>query len=162
MLTVHLETTVISYLVALPSRDLIVAARQATTREWWKTARGRYRLVVSDPVLDEISVGDPEMAAERMRAVSGLDILSATRASLELQAYYQSSLGLAENARLDTLHLALASDYRVDYLVTWNLKHIANGHVIRRLNQLNESLRIDTPVIVTPDELMEPEIGGRL
>ena len=101
------------------------------------------------------------MAADRHKAVAGLEILTTDRAALDLHIYYRSALGLGENARLDTLHMALASVYRIDYLVTWNLKHIANGHVIRRLNRLNEGLRMDTPVIVTPDELMEPEIGGR-
>jgi hypothetical protein len=156
MQTVYLETTVPSYLVARPSRDLIVAAHQQITREWWDGARRRYDLVISDAVLEEISVGDPAVAADRLKAVAGMRVLTSNDEVRELAKVYGKSLGLPDRARVDLTHLSFAVVAEVDYLVTWNCAHIANGSVIRRLIKVNESIGRTTPLIITPTELLDP------
>lgn len=75
MATVYLETTIPSYLVAEPSRDLVVAANQKITHDWWRTARERFDLLISEPVLDEIQAGDPDMAARHLEIIDGLPML---------------------------------------------------------------------------------------
>lgn len=160
MSTVYLETTVPSYLVARPSRDLVVAAHQQITREWWDSARNRFHLYVSAAVLDEIRLGDQEYAARRMEIVADLDVLAFSADVEELIRAYHHRLGLVGSAAVDLPHFAYAVTYNMDYLVTWNCKHIANGQVIRRLSLVNGELKRPTPVIVTPEVLLEAFPGG--
>jgi hypothetical protein len=153
--TVYLETTVPSYLVARPSRDLIVAAHQQITQEWWATAFERFDMYVSDAVIDEMAVGNVDYSARRLELVSELGVLAFTVDVENLIHSYHERLGLVGSATADLPHFAYAVAYEMDYLVTWNCKHIANGQVIRRLNQINSELQRHTPVIVTPEELLE-------
>lgn len=144
-----------SDLVASPSRDLVIAAHQQVTREWWDTAKERFHLYVSEAVLAEIQAGDPNYAARRMETVANLDVLAFSDDVESLIRVYHRRLGLAGSATADLPHFAYAVAYNMDYLVTWNCKHIANGQVIRRLNVANGELGRPTPVIVTPEELLE-------
>lgn len=150
---VYVETTIPSLLVANPSRDLITAARQLITAEWWNTAKKRFELVISEVVLREVRRGDPQMARKRLDALEDLRILPLTADAQRLAHFYEAHLGLAQNARVDILHLATAVTYEVEYLVTWNLAHLANAAVIRRLQKLNTEIGAMTPLIVTPEEL---------
>ncbi|NOX54800.1 MAG: type II toxin-antitoxin system VapC family toxin [Planctomycetes bacterium] len=154
---VYLETTVVSYLAAMPSRDLIVAAHQQLTHDWWRTARSRFDLYISEAVLHEISLGDPEAVARRLQIVEGIPILKSTEDVTALVVAYDLRLGLTGRARADLVHIAFAVAYELDYLVTWNCRHLAHGGTIRRLARANAELRRFTPIIVTPEELMEPE-----
>lgn len=156
MLTVYLETTIPSYLVARPSRDLVIAGHQQITHDWWERASSQFELVVSEAVLREIQAGDPNAAAERLRVVEGLKILPLSAEVRSVAGIYAQRLALPNRAATDLLHLAFAVAYEIDYLVTWNCAHIANGQVIRRLLQVNGELRRSTPIIVTPEELLEP------
>ena len=157
MPTVYVETTIPSYLTAAPSRDLIVAGRQQITREWWATARDRFELFVSEAVLQEIRAGDPDMAARRMQIVDGLPVLDVTSQVDSLVEVYQERLGLPDRARPDIAHIAVSVVYELDYLLTWNCTHIANGHVIRRLMEVNHMLGRFTPLLLTPDQLLQPQ-----
>lgn len=152
-LSVYLETTIPSYLASRPSRDLVTAAHQQVTHEWWSAARTSFRLYVSEAVIDEIRGGDPEIAAKRLELVEDLPILELRDDVLDLVEIYGRGLGLPDRAQVDLVHIAFAVAYDLDYLVTWNCKHIANGSVIRRLGELNRRLKKPTPVIVTPEEL---------
>jgi hypothetical protein len=156
---VYLESTIPSYLAARPSRDIIVAAHQQITWEWWETARDGYELFVSDVVLAEIKAGDPRAAARRLEFVEGVTALEANEEVLALAREYQAELLLPPAARRDILHVALAVLYEVDYLLTWNCTHLANGHVIRRLIDTNTRQGRFTPMIVTPDVLLGKETG---
>jgi hypothetical protein len=160
MLSVYLETTIPSYLVARPSRDLIVAAHQQITFEWWNTARDRFDLYVSQAVLDEIQAGDPEYAARRRELIADLDVLAFSQDVEELIRVYFRRLGLAGAATGDLPHFAYSVAYNVDYLVTWNCKHIANGQVVKRLQVVNRELGRPTPIILTPEELLDVLPGG--
>ncbi len=153
--SVYLETTVPSYLAAEPSRDLVVAGHQQTTREWWQTARVRFDLCISEYVLDEIAAGDPIVAAKRLAFVETLTVLNANDEVHALADLYSRRLGLSGKALFDVPHFAFAVAYKIEYLVTWNCSHIANGMVIRRLNAVNMELGRFCPAIVTPDELMD-------
>jgi predicted nucleic acid-binding protein len=153
MLTVYVETTIPSYLAAFPSRDLVAAANQQITHEWWRTAGQRFELVVSDSVLLEISAGDAIMAKKRMELVAGLRVLRSDENVQKLFHLYQKRLSMPKRAENDLLHLASAVRYSVDYLVTWNCAHIANGQVIKRLIAVNKAEGLPTPLIVTPQEL---------
>jgi hypothetical protein len=155
MPTVYLETTIPSYLAAHPSRDLIIAAHQQITHEWWREARQHFEGYISEAVLAEIRAGDPDAAARRLAIVDGLPILALHEDVRALVHAYDQRFRLGERARADLPHVAFAVAYAMDYLVTWNCAHLANGEVIRRLREVNVALQRPTPIIVTPEELLE-------
>jgi len=155
MQKVYLETTIPSYLAAKASRDLIIAAHQQITQDWWQTAHNRFELYISEAVLDEVRAGDPEAIERRLRFIEGLPVLALNEDVRVLTRHYDKSLGLSGRARADIPHLAYAVSYRMDYLVTWNCSHIANGEMIRRLLTANVELNRSTPLIVTPEEILE-------
>ena len=155
MLKVYLETTVPSYLAAYPSRDLIIAAHQRISQDWWSTARARFDLFVSEAVLAEIRAGDPEAVSRRLQMIEDVPILELNDDVRSLAACYDERLGLAGRARADIPHFAFAVSYEMDYLVTWNCAHIANGEMIRRLLRVNAELGRATPLIVTPEEILQ-------
>lgn len=155
MASVYLETTIISYLTGRSSRDVVVAGHQQTTREWWDGSRKHHDLFVSEVVLREMQAGDAKAAELRMRMVEGIPCLG-LNADVEALAHaYHTELQLPPKAGNDVLHISLAVSYELDYLVTWNCTHIANGYTIKRLVAINDRLGRKTPIIVTPEELME-------
>jgi len=156
----YLESTIISYLAAFPSRDLIVAAHQQITHEWWDRARSRFSNYISQAVLDEIGIGDPGAASRRLALVTGLPILALTEEVELLAEEYLHKLGLPRGSQLDMVHLACAVFYEVDYLLTWNCAHLANGLVIKRLQRVNDAFGRATPIIATPEELLTSPGGG--
>lgn len=131
--TVYVETTIPSYLVAEPSRDIVVAAHQQTTRDWWHTAAEQFELVISELVYEELSHGRTDLVAKRLELVGGLTLLSANARVDELVGKYCRELGLTGRTSADVPHLAYCVAYEIDYLVTWNCAHLANGRVVRRL-----------------------------
>lgn len=153
--TAYLETTIPSYLAARPSRDLVVAAHQQVVHEWWRTACKRFDLFISEAVLDEIRAGDSEVVEKRLAIVEGIPILGINEEVRFLLRTYDRGLGLRGRARADLPHFAFAVAYEMDFLITWNCSHIANGTIIRRLLHLNERLQRPTPLIVTPEEVLE-------
>jgi len=155
MPSVYVETTIPSYLAAYPSRDLVMAAHQQITRDWWRTARERFDLYISEAVLNEIRGGDPEAAARRLEMLGGLPVLALTDDVRNLVREYVPRLGLPGRGRADLPHFAFAVAYEMDYLVTWNCRHIANGEIIRRLMDANTELNRPTPLIVTPEEILD-------
>jgi hypothetical protein len=154
MATVYIETTIPSYLTARPSRDLVTAAHQQITHDWWDTATDRFDIYVSDAVLEEIQRGDPTYAAKRMEIVAELQVLSFTTDVGYLIREYAARFVLGGSAATDLSHFAYSVAYNMDYLVTWSCRHIANGQIIKRLATANRDLGRRTPVIVTPEELL--------
>jgi predicted nucleic acid-binding protein len=157
--TLYLESTIPSYLAARPSRDLIVAAHQQITHEWWQQARPNFDIYISEVVVAEIRAGDPDAASRRLALVEALPILALTEEVEDLALVYQDKLGLPQRARLDAIHLACTVVHELDYLLTWNCTHIANGIVIQRLRAVNITLNWKTPIIVTPEELLASPEG---
>ena len=154
MPSVYLETTIPSYLAAHPSRDLVMAAHQQITQDWRRSAQQRFDLYISDAVLNELRGGDPDAAVRRLAMVDGLPALQINDDVRRLVREYDRRLGLVGRARADLPHFAFAVAYQMDYLVTWNCRHIANGEVIRRLLDANAELRRPTPLLVTPEEIL--------
>jgi hypothetical protein len=155
--TVYIETSIISYLTARPSRDLIVAGHQQITHEWWRTVCPNVDCFISEPVIQEAGRGDHEAAQKRLAVTVGIPTLMLNEEIKELAQKYQSAAKIPDKAKLDAFHLALPAWYKVDYLLTWNCKHIANGNVRKIIENINKPLNIHTPIICTPEELMEVE-----
>jgi len=153
--TVYIETSIISYLTARPSRDLIVAGHQQITHEWWSEVRPEVDCLISSYVIDEASQGDPQAAQKRLEAMAGFPILTLNEDIKALALKYQTAAQIPEKAKLDAFHLAFPSWYKIDYLLTWNCKHIANANVRKIVENINRQLNIHAPIICTPEELME-------
>jgi len=152
--SVYVETTIPSYLVALASRDIVVAGHQQTTHDWWQTAAERFDLLISELVYQELARGNPVQAAKRLEIVGELAILGSNAEVEELVQKYSRELGLVGPAQGDLPHFAFCVAYEVDYLVTWNCAHIANALVVRKLRDINAQSNLWMPIICTPDELM--------
>ena len=159
MPTVYLETTIPSYLAAHPSRDLIIAAHQQISHEWWLTAKERFVLYTSEAVLLEVRNGDPAAVTRRLEVLDDIPILEQNSDVRSLVQTYDQQIGLQGGARADIPHFAFAVAYEMDYLLTWNCKHIANGIIIRRLMNINATLHRKTPLIITPEEILESPEG---
>ncbi len=150
----YLETTIPSYLAARRSRDLRIAADQETTEEWWENRRGDYEIFVSEPVLDEAAQGDPEFAARRLALLAGLPRLPLTTEAGQLASRLLTSQIIPAKAAPDALHLALAAVHDIDFLLTWNCKHIHNLNLERRIEAACRELGFQCPIICTPAELI--------
>jgi len=134
--TVYLETSVISYLAARMSRDLLVAGQQQVTWDWWDKERHRYRLVISQSVVREASLGDPGVAKRRLAFVEGIELLGLDEGTYQLASDLISRHAVPEKARTDAIHIAVAAVNAVDYLLTWNCKHINNAHTRKLINSV--------------------------
>jgi len=154
---VYIESTIPSYLVARPARDLLQAAHQQTSRDWWELKRWRHELFTSQVVLDEIGFGEPAMARLRLETMADIPLLPVNDESVELARNILSSGLLPATADRDALHIALASVCNMDILLSWNCRHIANATIQTRLRRLTESTGFELPVICTPEEMMESD-----
>lgn len=151
--SVYLETTIPGYLATGAMSDLVPAAHQQITQEWWKEARANFDLFISEAVLEEIRAGDQTFAAQRLELVNDLPVLALNDEVRDLVQVYNRRLGLPEDAVAGGIHIAFAIAYGLDYLVTWNCKHIANGRIIHRLAAIHRKVRRPNSVIVTPEQL---------
>jgi hypothetical protein len=154
---VYLETTIISYLTARPSRSVLSAAHQQITVDWWTRRRHDFDLLVSELVLREAEAGDPEAARRRLEILAGLPRLTLTKEAIELAADFLRKGLLPEKAAEDGMHIAIATAHDVDYLLTWNCAHIANPEIQERLAKFLYERGLVLPFICTPEELL----GGR-
>lgn len=154
METVYIETTIVSYLVANPSRDLVTAAEQQATRDWWRVRRPLFQCVVSDETLREAARGDAEQARLRLAALSGLGTVAISPEVSNLAAQFLATGALPASARSDAIHLAAAAGAEVDFLLTWNCRHLANAQILRRLAREAAARGWRLPTVCTPLELM--------
>ncbi|MSS73706.1 MAG: DNA-binding protein [Candidatus Latescibacteria bacterium] len=153
--SVYIETTVVSYLTARPSRDLIVAAHQQVTTEWWENILPLLDPFISPLVIEEASRGDESAAKERIAKLGTFPVLEVTDEVRNLADRYFGRIQIPEKARGDTYHLAAATYHGMDFLVSWNFTHILNARVKSAIQEINYLLGITTPAICTPEELME-------
>ena len=151
---VYVETTVISYLAARPSRDLRVAAHQQATAEWWERMRDGFDLFVSQLVVKEASAGDREAAARRLSYLAGIPLLDLSVRSVDLAESLKTTAAVPKEAEEDALHIAVAAAHGVRYLLTWNCRHIANAAMRDRIEAACYDLGYETPIICTPEELL--------
>jgi predicted nucleic acid-binding protein len=152
---VYLETSVVSYLAARPSRDVVIAAHQEVTRQWWAERRPAFDLLVSELVREEAERGDAEAAEKRMAIVEGIPILETTDMAVSLAEQLVVGGPIPRGSAADALHIALAAAHGIDYLLTWNCKHLANAARRNTIAALVEDAGYACPVICTPEELME-------
>lgn len=151
---VYLETTIPSYLTSSPSRDLVKAAHQQITREWWQD-RARFDLYILQVVLKEASGGDAEAARLRLEALRDIPVLALSPAASRLAQQLVQQGALPENAAVDSLHIAIAVVNGMDYLLTWNCTHIASAAMRHTIEAICRANGYETPVLCTPEELME-------
>jgi hypothetical protein len=154
---VYIEMTFVSYLTARPNRDLIVAGHQQITHDWWDTCRGRFELCVSQLVLQEAGDGDPETAQERLQVLATMTLLGIKEEAVALAEELVLAGALPAKAENDALHIAVAAVHRVQYLLTWNCRHLANAAMRARIEAACTSKGYKAPVICTPEELLEAQ-----
>lgn len=153
--SVYLETSVISYLVARPNqRDVVVAAHQQITREWWANRRHEFTLFASAVVIEEALRGDPEYAKARMGIIEQLRLADVTRAARALAAQLLLEAALPPKANADALHISIAAVNGIDNLLTWNCTHLANASILPRVNEICRAAGFEPPYVSTPEELM--------
>ena len=152
---IYIESTIPSYVVARPARDLLQAARQQITRDWWDLRRGKHKLFASQLVLDEIAFGEKTMAQLRLDLLQGVPLLQTTDGVKGFARKILASGLLPATADRDAAHIALASAYEMDILLSWNCRHIANAALQAGLRRLAEAAGFTLPVICTPEELMD-------
>lgn len=152
--TVYLETSVVSYVTAKPSRDLIVAGHQQITQEWWTARRPKFELYVSQMVLKEVGAGDENAARRRLEALRDIPLLAISEEAITLAQRYLEKGPLPSKAAEDALHIAVATVHGMDYLLSWNCKHIANAEMRQAIIRISQACGYESPIICTPEELM--------
>jgi hypothetical protein len=151
---VYIETSIIGYLTARLSRDLIVAACQQATQDWWADQAERFDLYVSAVVLREAGAGARLEAQKRIAILESIPLLDLNEDALRLAERFVRRKVLPAKAGDDAVHIALATVHDMDYLLTWNCKHIANPVMQKKLASLSRSLGYELPTICTPYEFL--------
>jgi hypothetical protein len=152
----YLETTIVSYLVARPSRDVALAVDQKITREWWNKRLHDFDIYVSEVVLAEASAGDVGIAKKRLDVLARFPVLRATPQSqiLVRELIDCGILPRKAKADADAAHVALAAVHNIHFLLTWNCRHLANGEILRQVEQFFKTKGCNHPTVCTPRELM--------
>lgn len=151
---VYVETTIVSYLTAEPTRDIVQAAHQQVTREWWQR-RANFELFVSEVVLTEVARGDPEASSRRTAALEGINVLAASADAADLADRFIRAKAVPRKALADAVHIAIAAVHGLDYVLTWNCTHIANAAIRSKIERVCREVGLQPPIICTPEELME-------
>jgi hypothetical protein len=153
--TVYIETTIVGHLTSRLPSDVVIVGQMLATRKWWDESRHQFELFTSQVVLDEVSAGDPQAATERLAAVSSLALLLISEESQELAELLLTRSALPSKARVDAAHVAIAAINGIEYLLTWNCRHLANATLRARIEQVCRDRGFEPPIICTPLELDE-------
>jgi predicted nucleic acid-binding protein len=153
--TIYVETSIISYYTSIPSRDILICANQQITKDWWEKVLPRFDAFVSPAVIEEISDGEKQMAQFRLEASSHFRILRLNNETISLAQKILKRFSFPDKAKSDALHIAFPVVHKIDYLVTWNCKHIANAFTLKAIEKLVADNGYEMPIISTPNELME-------
>ncbi len=151
---IYIETTVISYYTSRRSRDLIIAGHQQITFDWWDNQLDKYKPYISEIVYDEISRGDPVAIKRRMEVIEEFDYLEINSEVLKLAKVYYDALDLPNKARMDAIHIALAVQHGMKYLVSWNFAHLVGARPREIIEEINYKKGIRSPILCTPEELI--------
>lgn len=152
--TVYIETSILGYLTARPTDNLILAANMKITQDWWFNRSSLFDLYISEIVLEEITQGDTEIAKKRLNAVQNIPFLSVDETALSLAEQFLLKSNLPVKAGTDAVHIAIATIHSMNYLLTWNCKHIANAQIQKKLTQISFEFGYEMPTICTPYELI--------
>jgi len=156
---VYIETSIVSYLVARPSRDLVAAAHQQITVQWWDQRRADFALICSQLVIDEAARGDVHAAARRLEILAGIPMVVIDESAQDLAAKLLQHGALPSKAAADALHIAIATLADADFLLTWNCTHIANAEKLPLISQAVTGAGLRLPVICTPESLLGADHG---
>jgi predicted nucleic acid-binding protein len=151
---VYLETSVISYLTSWPSHDLIVAANQRITQDWWQLHHQDFDLFISQLVVQEASAGDEEAARRRIEVMTNIPLLALSEEAVVFAERLVKEGAMPQQAVEDALHIAVATLNGMDYLLTWNFKHIANAAMRYKIERICRLSGYEPPIICTPQELL--------
>jgi hypothetical protein len=151
---VYLETTIVSYLASKPSRDLITAAHQQITHDWWETRLADFDVYISQFVLDEAGAGDAEAAAKRLALVASFPLLDATPEALNLARALVERGAIPPRKVADAAHIAVATVHHIQFLLTWNCRHLANAEILAQVQAVCVQLGYAAPIVCTPEELL--------
>ncbi len=152
----YLDTSVISYVTNRLSRDIVTLAHQQLTRDWWERRRQNFELHVSELVVFEAGRGDADAAGARLDLIRGLPVLRVNDTARSLAESIFRATALPDKAAADALHIALSAVNGMDFLLTWNCTHIANGVVLKVVNAVCRDSGYEPPTVCTPEELMTP------
>jgi hypothetical protein len=152
--TVYIETSILGYLTARSTKNLILAANMEITKDWWEFRRNAFILYSSEAVLDEVAQGDSEIAAQRLEILRDFPLLALNQAVQDLAAQFLARSSLPPKAKVDAIHIAAATIHGMDYLLTWNCKHIANAQIQGKLAEISLDFGYVLPILCTPNELM--------
>ncbi|MBW4616075.1 MAG: type II toxin-antitoxin system VapC family toxin [Desmonostoc vinosum HA7617-LM4] len=152
--TVYIETSILGYLTSRSTKNLILAANMEITKDWWESRRSAFTLYASEAVLEEVAQGDPTIAAQRLEMLRDFSLLSLNQDVQSLAAQLLLRSNLPSKARVDAIHIAAATVHGMDYLLTWNCKHIANAQIQGKLAEISLDFGYVLPVLCTPNELM--------
>jgi len=151
--TVYIESSVISYLVSRPSRDVVIAGRQAISHDWWENHRQRFELRVSALVEEEISRGDSLTAQRRLALIENIPSLAISDEATKLTELLLTQGAVPDGSEEDALHIGIAAAQGADYLLTWNFKHINNAEMKSAITKIVEIRGLVCPQICSPEEL---------
>ncbi len=152
--SVYLETSFISYLTSRPSQSLVAAGHQLITRNWWENRRDDFNLFISELVILEAKKGDPTAAEQRLAVTEDLALLDLSEQAESFANLLLSHQAVPKKAVEDAAHIAVACVGNIDYLLTWNCKHIANAQCFKAIEELCSEQGYVSPVICTPAELL--------
>ena len=152
--TVYIETSVIGYLTARSTKNLIIAANIEITREWWEFRRNDFILYTSEAVLEEVAKGDTAIASPRLDILRDFPLLALNEAAQGLAKQFLTRSNLPPKAKVDAIHIVAATVHGMDYLLTWNCKHIANAQIQGKLAEITLGCGYVLPILCTPNELM--------
>ncbi len=151
---VYLETSIISYLTAFPSNDLITAGHQLITFNWWENQRRNFEIFASELVLQEASLGNTQMAQKRLAVLKDVKILDINDEARNLAKTLVAKKAVPEKAAADALHIAVAAVEEIKFLVTWNFKHIANAKMQDKIEEVIRAQDYEPSYICTLEELL--------
>ena len=152
---VYVETTVVSYLVARPSHDTTLASRQQATRQLWEEHFDNFDFIISNVVVSEVREGDPIAAQRRLEVLANLTVLDMSPEANTLAQNLMDAGAVPENLRPDAQHIAIATVNNIEYLISWNYKHIVNEMKRQLINQVCRASGFQPPLLCTPAELIE-------
>lgn len=152
----YIETSIVSYLTARPSRDVVINANQQLAQEWWD-ARENFELFVSQMVIDEIGKGDVVYAQKRLDLIQHIPLIDFNDAARDLAKEILKQNVLPPKAALDVFHIAATAVHEMDFLLTLNCKHLANAFIFRRVEKICRQFGFEPPIVCTPQEILEKE-----
>jgi len=154
MKSVYIESSVISYITARPSKDAITSARQVITIEWWDVYKGTFETFISELVLEEIGSGDTIAAEKRLLVVESIPILETTENATKLAKLLIAEKAVPETCIEDALHISIAAVQDIDFLLTWNFKHINNANTRDKISRVITQAKLKSPILCSPEELI--------